>query len=262
MRSFKGPTNTRYTPQKELLQAKAELANAEAELTSLQQELERFETLLDTSLGALLDQLSILDGEVQTLTAQINDLREARLFGKHRATYYGAGFTPPSNPVIIIEHPSGCEETFPTADPQVELKSLFRRLARRFHPDLARSESARKQLTEQMIIINQAYSEGDLSQLRTLAGITAPVGAPLHAPNLHPPTIVITELEEVQMRLRRVREQIDQLQALPTVQLSLEIKLARRQGRNLLAEKAADLKRKIARKIAERDYLRSQLDHA
>jgi hypothetical protein len=64
------------------------------------------------------------------------------------------------------------------------------------------------------------------------------------------------------MRLRRVREQIDQLQALPTVQLNLEIKLARRQGRNLLAEKAADLKRKIARKIAERDYLRSQLDHA
>ena len=49
---------------------------------------------------------------------------------------------------------------------------------------------------------------------------------------------------------------------MPIVQLNLEAKLARRQGRSLLSEMANDLRRKLARKKAERDYLKSQLDRA
>jgi hypothetical protein len=38
------------------------------------------------------------------------------------------------------------------------------------------------------------------------------------------------------------------------------VKLAKRQGRDLLGEMAADLEHKIARKTAERDFLKSQFD--
>ena len=44
------------------------------------------------------------------------------------------------------------------------------------------------------------------------------------------------------------------------MEFSLEVKAARRQGRNLLAEMAADLQAKIARKSAERDMLKTQFD--
>jgi hypothetical protein len=44
------------------------------------------------------------------------------------------------------------------------------------------------------------------------------------------------------------------------VQLSLEVKVARGQGRDLLGEMAADLESKIARKTAERDMLKAQFD--
>ena len=71
-----------------------------------------------------------------------------------------------------------------------------------------------------------------------------------------------SELEQVQARLRQVQAQIKHLETLPIIKLSLEAKLARRQGRSLLTEMIIDLRRKLARKTAERDYLRSQLDHA
>jgi hypothetical protein len=43
------------------------------------------------------------------------------------------------------------------------------------------------------------------------------------------------------------------------VKLSLDVKLARHQGRDLLGEMQAELQYKVARKLAERDYLRSQI---
>ena len=45
------------------------------------------------------------------------------------------------------------------------------------------------------------------------------------------------------------------------VDLALRVKLAQREGRDLLAEMAAELERKIARKMAERDMLRAQFNN-
>jgi len=246
----------------ELTEAQTALSTAEAELAVLEQDLQRFETRLDARLGPLLDQLSILDSDVQAFTAQVRDLRESRLFGEHRATYSSPGFQPLIDPVTPSEG-LPTNQTIPAPrDPQVELRSLYHRLVRRFHPDLARTEAERADYTEQMMVINFAYSTSNLGKLRELAGEPALPDVPdrirLDGSGAPP----LTELERVHTRMHQVRQQIDRLKMLPIVQLSLEAKLARRQGRSLLTEMAADLQRKIARKTAERDYLRSQLEFA
>ena len=46
-----------------------------------------------------------------------------------------------------------------------EAKSLYRSLARRFHPDLAETEEARDARTEVMAEINQAYRDQDIDKL-------------------------------------------------------------------------------------------------
>jgi hypothetical protein len=46
----------------------------------------------------------------------------------------------------------------------------------------------------------------------------------------------------------------------PSVELSLEVKLARRRGRDILKELAADVEKKVARKTVERDMLKAQFD--
>ena len=265
--SFSNRGNPPYSPYNQLRQAQEALATAEAEMEALQSELEQFEKQVDYLLGPLLDQLSALDAEVQALTSQLIDLREARLFGDRRASYTGPYFAHLPDPTVAEE---GKKTTSPFAtpppgqaapalsDPQAELKALYRKLARRYHPDLARSDTERILNTEQMTIINQAYTTGDLQALRKLAGVF--VQSTL--PDYLRPSLPQSELERVQERLRQVQAQIKHLETLPIVKLSLEAKLARRQGRSLLTEMIIDLRRRLARKTAERDYLRSQLDRA
>jgi vacuolar-type H+-ATPase subunit I/STV1 len=265
--SYSRDGSSSFSSFSQLRQAREELAVAEAELEALQSELEQFEKQVESLLGPLLDQLSTLDAEVKLLTSRLIDLRESRLFGERRASYSGPYFAHLPDPTIAdaTKKPAFPSEsgatgaTIPTpSDLQAELKMLYRKLARRYHPDLARNESERVQNTEQMTAINQAYATGDLGSLRRLAGIYVPAGIPDY---LHP-TQHQTELERLQTRLRQVQEQIKHLETLPIIKLSMEAKLARRHGRSLLSEMANDLRRKLARKTAERDYLRSQLDHA
>lgn len=62
----------------------------------------------------------------------------------------------------------------PPASASDELKSAYRRLARRFHPDLARSEDDRVAFGRLMARINAAYHAGDLDRLAALDHAPAP----------------------------------------------------------------------------------------
>lgn len=55
------------------------------------------------------------------------------------------------------------------AETEAEILRIYRELAKRFHPDLARSEAERKRRAELMLRINVAYSERDLLGLQTIA---------------------------------------------------------------------------------------------
>ncbi len=256
----------------ELQQARIQLQAAEAELEELEQQIRSFESLVDTRLGALLDQLGVLNAEVEALNESLLEIREKGLFGEQRMRYLGASPRP--------GHPAGggglpptgvpLRETAPKVDhaspipPEMHLpdiKELYRKLARRYHPDLARGEAERARLNEQMAEVNQAYSTGDLAALMGLAGMSVPFGMGLSQTPAKPARAdsMQAELEQVQHKLGEVRKRIARLSSLPSVQLSLELKLAKRQGRDLLAEMATDLEHKLRRKVAERDYLKAQI---
>ncbi len=72
--------------------------------------------------------------------------------------------------------------------------------------------------------------------------------------------VLQAELTRCQRRLRDIEKELRNMRFRPSVELSLEVKLARRRGRDLLAEMAAELEPKIARKTAERDMLKAQFD--
>jgi hypothetical protein len=70
----------------------------------------------------------------------------------------------------------------------------------------------------------------------------------------------LSEQEQAEQKLKAVRMQINKLSNLPIIKLSLDVKLAQHQGRNLLREMAAELQYKVGRKVAERDYLTAQIN--
>jgi hypothetical protein len=110
-----------------------------------------------------------------------------------------------------------------------------------------------------MVEVNRAYSAGDLQTLMRLAGFSLPLQNLFQEQT--PQTNNFngqpkTEQEQIEESLKAVRQEIARLSRRPIVKLSLDVKLARHQRRDLLGEMAYDLQRKVGREIAERDYLR------
>ncbi len=115
-----------------------------------------------------------------------------------------------------------------------------------------------------MAVINDAYAVRSLIELEALA---REPDARILTGHAHPgqteaqlAQALEDELSRCQRRLREIESELRRLPQRPSVQLSLEVKLARRQGRDLLQEMAAELERQIARKVAERDMLKAQFD--
>ena len=192
-------------------------------------------------------------------------LRDQHLYGEKQFTYFD-GARPAERPEReYIPHADAFREA-PPAEPgpgvgtpptaAAEIKAIYRRLARRSHPDLAISEADRQQRTAEMAEINRAYAAGDLAALQKLADPDPLAGLSVPTEAAAP----LSEEQHLKRHLDQVRQRLANLSRHPSVQLSLEVKLARRAGRDLLAEMAQALKHKVARKVAERDYLRSQLD--
>lgn len=263
-----------YHGERDLQKAKQELQSAQTELKELEKQIRSFESLVDSQLGSLLDQLTELNVETSTLDEQLRHIREERLYGTKLMEYL-AGAPLPARPVNLDDlppeglaspkaspSPSGRQSPSPKSQ-LPDIKTLYRRLARRYHPDLARTDADRTQANEQMKEINQAYQAGNLQALMRLSGMSIPFGidVPTTKPSAnHFTQKPLTELEKVERELQDVRQSIRRLSSLPIVKLSLDYKLAWHQGRNLLSEMAAELQYKVARKLAERDYLKAQIN--
>jgi chromosome segregation ATPase len=233
-------------------QAKNELIEKEAELADRLAEVNAFELAFEVKVGYLYDQLEALEAEIERYMERLHMVRQKQLGRDYlpveeqyrRAWQRPATSapTPPSQPIS------------PTSE--AEIKQLYRQLARRFHPDLAVNEADRTHRTEKMAAINNAYAARSLTELAALA----------EGLNVERSTFNVSvealqaELERCQRRLREIEGELRQLPQRPSVQLSLEVKLARRRGRDLLGEMTADLERKIARKTVERDMLKAQFD--
>jgi hypothetical protein len=257
--------------RQELQSTLEQLKIAEAELSELNRQLSLFEAQVDAQLGALLDQLSDLNAETASLDATLRHIREERLFGRDLMQYLEGAPQPARKSKLAEIPPLGLADRAAihakhgTAAevPVPDIKSLYRKLARRHHPDLARNSADRLAAHEQMAEINRLYQAGDIRALMRLSGMGLPYGMELpdELSLLKEKTsAALSEQEQAEQKLKAVRMQISRLSNLPMIKLSLDVKLARHQGRNLLREMSGELQYKVGRKLAERDYLKAQIN--
>lgn len=136
---------------------------------------------------------------------------------------------------------------------EAQLKTLYRALAKRFHPDLTPDPAEKAWREKIMAQINGAYAAHDLAALQQLAQ------QPDHPPP-PPPSVRAALIAGLQAELARLDElserlntEIDHWANSPAVQLMLDAKLAQRAGRNLLDEMTATLQgeiRELERELA------------
>lgn len=243
-----------------LKRAQEDFAQAEAELEGQMADIKRLERRIQIRLGGLIEKLARLEDEVDRYETEL--LRYRSL--DHEALE--AGYLPVEEQYRRVW---GISEEKSTAEPErlgamdkKQFKRLYRQLARRFHPDLARNPDDRDIRTERMAALNEAYEAGSLIELVALAN--SPADSIGQSETASTDSEMVKVLEKEIARLRRqtllLQNEIENLHNMPLVKLSLEVKIASRSGRDLLAEIASDLKRQITRKTAERDRLKAQLD--
>lgn len=241
-----------------LEQTQNELIEAEATLADRLAEVNAFEFEFEARVGYLLDQLDALEKEIQRYQERIEIARNRRIFGvpylsvetQYRRVWQARPASAPTPP----------PEPLRAAD-EALIKKLYRQLARRFHPDLALDEADRARRTRIMAAVNDAYAARSMAELVALAqepDSTAQNFAGQTEAQLV--QVLEAELARCQERLYQIERELRHLSRRPSVELGLEVKLARRRGRDLLAEMAFEVERKIARQTAERDMLKAQLD--
>jgi hypothetical protein len=149
--------------QAELAAVGEELALAEAELAEARALLRVFTRAHDRLLAPLHAELDEVEARIAEACAaasdhpdDIRDAQEARAKARESAAS-GEGVT-------------GQFEQVPRPEPPpAAAKALYRRLARRCHPDLGGDAADRERRRAFMIRVNDAYTQGDVGLLRLLA---------------------------------------------------------------------------------------------
>ncbi len=153
--------------EEEWAKARLALTEAEAELAKEQAAINAFRMHCRLKLDVLIDDLLALQTEKQACITQLELLRQAHDLGLELDDDFWETVD------RMAEDPEPDEELLlPTDTPRDKAaeKRIYRELARRFHPDLAKTAVEQAYRTSIMVAVNTAYSTGDVQALYDLAG--------------------------------------------------------------------------------------------
>lgn len=232
------PDNAALLDKREQLAAlRSELAERESELAQIRAQLKTFE-------GRYLRQVGVLYAELDEMEARIAE-REVDLYdsdsARSRAEEARQRAQETHDAAFSAAHDA---EEF---DPPPSLKTLFRDVAKRIHPDFARDDAERKYFTLLMARANQAYSRGDTETLQRLLDDHREINASIAGEDAAAELLRIArQIQHANRDIAALDVERHTLLASEIAQLHIEAENAVREHRDLLAELAASLREQIA----------------
>ncbi len=252
-------------------QLEAEIAQLErtsdeldVEIAELERELKEFEQRYDRVVGVVAVRLDAAQAAVEDLERRVR-LKQS---GYDRAPEtrwdapprigQRANYAPP---------PADSPSSRPRErDRSARLKTLYRLLARRFHPDLARDPQDYDERTRLMAMINEAYANGDLETLIQLQHTGMLIAGEVTMQAQKAVTFSVLRLRELEQKRAHLVERIadqktyrDSLAYGETMALKIEDSLARAKGRDLLREMAERMEKEYGTLMQRLDELRRRL---
>jgi hypothetical protein len=213
------------------------LAEREADIAQIRSQLKAFE-------GRYLQRVGVLYAELDEIAARITE-REVDLYDSDSARRRAQAARERARETH--EAAFGGEQEPEEFDPSPSLKSLFREVAKRIHPDFASDEAEQKHFTLLMTRANQAYSRGDAETLQRMlddhleiSGAAADEGDGL---------VLLRLVRQIQHAERDIAALDGEQQALlgsEIGQLYTDAEAASHEDRDLLSELAASLRERIA----------------
>lgn len=228
----------------ELLRARDELARVRRELREREEELAELRAHLLSFEGRYIRQVGILYKKL--------DEWERKRAELHGSSQDAAGDDGDSTAAAATSDADVASATAGPTQASLDLRALFRELAKRIHPDRARDAQDEQHRTRLMAQANDALQRKDRRALeRMLNGFEAPAGNALENTE--------AELAEVREQTVLVREDLAHAAAehhslahSELAGLEAQVMAAAREGRDLLAETAARVQGRIG--LAMRAY--------
>ena len=213
-----------------------QLAERELELATKKRTLYSFEQQYLRIVGARLAESDALEAAI---AEALNRLRPSETT-QQEAAAARAKATDSADACAALALPST------EAPPSNALKSLFREVAKRFHPDLAVDEADRIRRTAWMADANRAYQEGDERRLRELldeweTSPEAVTGEGTAADLVR----AIRKIYQVEQRLTAIASEMATVTDSELWALKTRVDADRTLGRDLLAEMAAEIDMQI-----------------
>jgi hypothetical protein len=223
--------------REQLAAVRVTLAERESELAQIRAQLKTFE-------GRYLRQVGVLYAALDDLEARIAE-REVDLYDSDSARRRAE------------ETRQRAQETHDAAfgeaheaeefDPPPSLKTLFRDVAKRIHPDFARDDAEQKHFTLLMARANQAYSRGDTETLQRLLDDHREINASIIGESAAAELLRIArQILHAARDIATIEAERHTLLASDIAQLHLDAEAAAREHRDLLTELATSLREQIA----------------
>ena len=227
-----------------LLERREQLALIRTTLAERTSELAQIRAQLKTFEGRYLRQVGILYAELDDLEARIAE-REVDLYDSDSARQRAQ------------ETRQRAQETHEAAfgeareaeefDPPPSLKTLFRDLAKRIHPDFARDDAESRHFTLLMARANQAYSRGDIETLERLLDDHREINASIAGEGSAAELLRLTrQIGHAERDIALLEAERHTLLSGDLAGLFLDAEAAARTHRDLLTELSASLRDQIA----------------
>lgn len=222
------------------------VAQLELELFDTRSDVTKFEREMEGRLG-------LLKRQIERLEIQIADARRRAA----RRAQWGERADSPDIPEDVVEQfrktwkrsgkpsqPSKKKEV--DEEIKEELKTLYRKMAKRYHPDLASDPQEKAWREEQMAKVNKAYSESNMVAL--LSFEEKPDWSPVVRKKSREEEIaeLYSESKRLDGVITRLERDLRLLINSDTVKLMLEVSVARKAGQDLLRAMEEDLLAKVA----------------
>jgi len=234
----------RKPEEEELAKKQAELAQLEGELGERELALASFRAALAAFEGRYLRTVGILYAELDDINARIAECI-AQQSDDRQAAQHATEARQQAQESYSAAH--GERSEAPEFSPTAELKSLYRDVAKKVHPDLT-SDPADRSIREKMMAeANRAYECGDAEALRMVLeeyeGSPDTVQGTGVAADL---VRAIRKITQARNRIAQIEEAIVQLRRSPMAELMANEEEYRELGRDLLAELADGVRKQIA----------------
>jgi hypothetical protein len=225
--------------RQQLVAVRGSLAECETQLVQTRSQLKAFETRYLHRVGILYAELDEIAARITELEVNLYDTDSARRRAQQareraQQTHDAAFGTDPE------------PEEF---DPPPSLKTLFREVAKRIHPDFANDEAEQKHLTLLMMRANQAYSNGDAETLQRLLDDQLEIDAATTVDaesDIVALQRVLRQIQHAERDIAALNREQEKLLGSEVGQIYVDAEAALREERDLLDELAASLQERIA----------------